>query len=514
MIANRKFAAADCGLPMRWTTLTGKGVAIDDKTVYAGKHAVRLEGGCGIWQQHDWLTFKKGRKYVFRIWAKADAGQTLSMRIIDRPGFHKLFTGENELKVGDWELWTGEFTAPVSARGAKLEIRSQSSGTLWLGVVSLMPADNFHGMRRDVIELFKQLKPSSLRWPGGCFAEYYNWKDGLLPVDKRPSVGPHRWVGLLPDSDGYDNHDIGTDEFMALCRELNCLPVITTRFGGGGTADEAADWVDYCNGNAQTTWGKRRAERGYAEPFGVKYWYVGNEIWGMSLVDNKDPKVCAPVVRQFAAAMKRKDAGIKLNAGVLPNRQWLEPLFKDNDGLLDFVQGGFYFGDKLSPENVLDNPTEQELKSWRQLIDTLIPDGKQTGIIYYEWNVMWDRQGDALSGIFAAEMLNMFCREAETLRLEMANYFQPVAEGAIRVTPADCSLEPAGQVFAMFAAHQNNILLDVAAPSALSGLDVCASISRDKKRIFITAVNRNAKEEKTLNLSLKNFVPDTEALIC
>ena len=71
-------------------------------------------------------------------------------------------------------------------------------------------------MRRDVIELFKQLKPSSLRWPGGCFAEYYNWKDGLLPVDKRPSVGPHRWVGLLPDSDGYDNHDIGTDEFIAL----------------------------------------------------------------------------------------------------------------------------------------------------------------------------------------------------------------------------------------------------------------------------------------------------------
>jgi alpha-L-arabinofuranosidase len=126
---------------------------------------------------------------------------------------------------------------------------------------------------------------------------------------------------------------------------------------------------------------------------------------------------------------------------------------------------------------------------------------------------MWDRQGDVFGGVFAAEMLNMFCREAETLRLEMANYFQPVTEGAIRVTPTGCYLDPDGQVFAMFAAHQNNILLDVAAPPDLSGLDVCASISKDKKRIFITAINRNANEEKTLLLSLKNFVYGSESVL-
>ncbi len=172
-----------------------------------------------------------------------------------------------------------------------------------------MPADNFHGMRRDVVELLKELKPGCLRWPGGCFAEYYNWKEGLLPADRRPPIGPGQWVGLLPDSHGYDNHEIGTDEFIDLCRELNCTPAITIRYGEG-SPEEAASWVEYCNGGVDTYWGKIRADRGHPEPYQVKYWYVGNEIWGMSLVKNKDPKFCTALSRQFTEAMMKADPGI------------------------------------------------------------------------------------------------------------------------------------------------------------------------------------------------------------
>jgi alpha-N-arabinofuranosidase len=511
MVVNRKFAAADCGMPMRWNSTSGKGVAIDETTVYAGKRSVRLDGGCGIRQQHDWLTFQKGRKYVYRLWAKAEGKQTVSFRIVDRPGFHDIFYGTKEIESGDWTLFSGEFTAPLSVPAAKLEIVARSEGTVWIGAVSLMPADNFHGMRRDVIELFKQMKPSSLRWPGGCFAEYYDWKEGLLPVDKRAPTGPHQWVGLLPDSEGYDDYDIGIDEYIALCRELGCLPVITTRFGGGGSVEETADWVEYCNGSADTKWGKIRADRGFPQPYNVKYWYVGNEIWGMSLVKNKDPKACGALVLQHAKGMKQKDPSIRLAAGIVPNQQWLEPVFGDRNGLLDMVQDGFYFDGEITLENVLKHDADKQLLSLRQALDTIISDGKQKPITFYEWNVMWDRRGDAASAIFAAKMLNSFCRNAEKTRLEMTGYFQPITEGAIRVQPATCSLDADGMVYVMFAAHQNNQLLEVSGLSEAkaSGLDVCASINSAGNQIFITVVNSNKADENTLDWTLPGKMVNT-----
>jgi hypothetical protein len=101
----------DGGLPKRWWTLIGSGVAVDDKVTYAGKHSVRLENNngtnCGIWQQHDWLAFRKGTKYAFRVCTKSNANQQLLMRIVDRPGFNNVFAGETVARSGDWQLWSG-----------------------------------------------------------------------------------------------------------------------------------------------------------------------------------------------------------------------------------------------------------------------------------------------------------------------------------------------------------------------------------------------------------------------
>jgi alpha-L-arabinofuranosidase len=516
MVANRKFAAADYGLPMRWHTLNGKGVSLDTLDAFVGSHSVRLDhtgsGDVGLWQQHDWLSFEKGRRYAFRIWVRTKQEQELHLQILGREGFSPVYTGQEVIHSGEWQLWSAEFEAPMRAKGTRLQFVSSRPGSLWIGAVSVMPTDNFHGMRRDVIQLLKRMKPGNLRWPGGCFAEYYNWKEGLLPVDKRPPIGPHQWVGLLPDSDGFDNHEIGTDEFMALCRELGCDPHITTRYGGGGTIEEAASWVEYCNASEDTPWGRIRAGRGHKEPFGVKHWYVGNEIWGMSLVKNKDPELCADRSIAYALAMKQVDGSILLNSGIPDKEEWLRPQFERSGELFDMVQAGFYlapdnrYPDAADAETIVHTPEQilNEMKKLRKLVDDLSSGGKPVGLRFYEWNLMWDRGGDIYSGVFAAEMLNLFCREADALGLALTSYFQPVTEGGIEVGALGAEMDSDGQVFELYAGHQGNRLLRIPGNMDLP-IDICASVSPDEKTIFITLINEDISNTHEVLLSLDNF---------
>lgn len=521
MIANRKFAAVENGLPKRWMTMAGGGrVSTDDKVAYAGRYSVRLENGGGIGQRHEWLAFRKDTKYGFRLWTKSEKEHSLRMRIMDSGKARILFEKTMVSKLGDWQLLNCEFVAPATETNTWIEIVSETEGSIRIGAVSLMPTDNFHGLRRDVVDLLKTLKPGCLRWPGGCFAEYYPWQDGLLPVDQRPPLGPAQWEGLLPDTDGYDNHEIGIDEYIALCRELNCAPVITTRYGQG-SPEEAAAWVQYCNGGPETRWGKVRAERGLTEPYRVKRWYVGNEIWGISLVTNKDPKVCAVISRQFAEAMKKADPSIEL-IGCAPTHDpallpvWLAPLLAEAGGSLGMVQSGWYFPnhDKMNMADVAKASTQDVLpllRSLRQFVDRTAPGGNRMGIAYYEWNVDWGRSGDVIGGVFVAGMLNLFCREAEALRLALTGYFQPVTEGAIKVNPLTSELEPDGQVFALYAAHQGNRLLKTSAMAADADIDLCASLTPDGRRIYVTVINRNTASDHTLELSLRNFAMPAES---
>jgi len=519
MVENRKFAAVDGGMPMRWTTVTGKGVAIDTMVAFTGKNSVRLDNAngttCGIQQQHEWLAFRKGKKYAFRIWTMSENNQTLRLQITDRPAFNLIVNRDTITKSGDWQLWSGEFVSPFSVEDARFQIQLVTPGSVWIGAISLMPADNFNGMRRDVVDLLKQLKPGCLRWPGGCFAEYYNWKEGLLPVDQRPPIGPGQWAGQFTDTDGYDNHEIGTDEFIALCRELNTIPQITTRFSEG-TPEEAGSWVEYCNGSIASQWGKLRAERGHPDPYRVKYWYMGNELTGMSLLKGEgrtNPKVMASLCLPHIEAMKKADPSIEINVGLPNGPEWLDPLFTEAGSMLSQVQTGFYFGDnahEVTMADVIKTPSQvilPQLKSLREQLDRKAPNGRRLGIAFYEWNVNWDKlRGDVPGGVFAAEMLNMFCREEETLGLSHACYFQPITEGAIKVEPLTSRLEPDGQVFVLYTPHQGNRLLKVPAITSNADFDLCASISPDSKSICVTVVNRNLVNARTMDLSLNNFV--------
>ncbi|MBU0640298.1 MAG: hypothetical protein KKB50_15640 [Planctomycetes bacterium] len=165
--------------------------------------------------------------------------------------------------------------------------------------LSLMPASNVHGWRADVVEVSKRLNPRIIRWPGGCFASFYHWRDGIGERSERDPMPSPFWGGL------YDN-DVGTVQFIQFCRLVGAEPFICVNVLTGD-ADEAADWVAYCNAPATHPIGRLRARDGFAEPFGVNYWELDNEA-GRRFTPPQYAHRCV----EYARAMKAVDPSIEL----------------------------------------------------------------------------------------------------------------------------------------------------------------------------------------------------------
>lgn len=144
------------------------------------------------------------------------------------------------------------------------------------------------GFRPDLLQAVAELRPPVIRWPGGCYASWYRWKEGIGPQHKRQSFPVEVW-------EDRDVNSLGTDEFIALCRKVGAEPLFVITLGFGEfprsypnvTADEllqdALDWMEYCNGPADSKWGKVRATNGHPEPYNVKYWELDNEVWGITM---------------------------------------------------------------------------------------------------------------------------------------------------------------------------------------------------------------------------------------
>ena len=220
------------------------------------------------------------KDYELGLWIKTERELGIIVRIVDDSG--RQIHAEKVLKLvpGLWQNQTCTFKAPRTDPAARLEILFDGPGSLWLGAASLLPTDRFRGLRRDVVALLKEMSVPLLRWPGGNFTRDYHWQDGLLPVDQRPPIAI-TWHETQPFADNLDAHEIGTDDFLALCRELGAEPAITVNLDPRMTSPgDAAAWVEYCNGPADSKWGKVRAVRGHPGSYHVRYWTLGNEVWG------------------------------------------------------------------------------------------------------------------------------------------------------------------------------------------------------------------------------------------
>ena len=200
-----------------------------------------------------------------------------------------------------------------------------------------MPADNVHGWRRDTLALLRELDAPIYRWPGGNFVSGYDWKDGIGERDRRPPRKNPAWKGV-------EHNDVGLDEFMTLVRELGTEPYIAVNTGLGGV-EAAAQEIEYVNGAATTPMGRLRAQNGHPAPYGVKWWGIGNEMYGdwqlghMPLADDvkKDNRV--------VEAMRAVDPGMKpVAVGAVGD--WTREMMTHGAGHMELLSEHLYWQDK------------------------------------------------------------------------------------------------------------------------------------------------------------------------
>jgi len=286
--------------------------------------AAAPSGESGV-MQPIFLPLHREHDYRIRFYAKRSGGVskvTLSIRKwSDRE--KKLAESVVEGLAGSWKLFRTSLVLPpgAAAKGEALALAVgiTEPGDLYLDRIFLFPADSIDGFDRDVVRLIKESRLPILRYPGGNFASGYRWKDGIGPVDRRPTKRNPAWHVA-------EYNHVGTDEFMAFCRAVGCEALICVN-AGDGTPREAAEWVEYCNGSTDTEYGALRAANGHVEPYNVRYWEIGNELWGRWQIGHCTPEEYAERYEKFYRAMKARDERILIIANG-QNPRWNEPLLR------------------------------------------------------------------------------------------------------------------------------------------------------------------------------------------
>lgn len=208
-------------------------------------------------------------------------------------------------------------------------------GRLDVDLVTLFPSDAVEGFDPQAVEQLRELRTGWVRWPGGNLASGYRWRDGVGPRDRRPSLPNPSWPGL-------SSNWVGTDEYLRLAEIAGFEPLITVN-AGDGTPEEAARWVEYVNGDTSTVMGRLRAQNGHPEPYGVRYWNIGNELWGWWQIGYTDPETHAERFAAFARAMRAVDPSIRVVANghgghsESPPEPWNRPLLDRFGDELDII---------------------------------------------------------------------------------------------------------------------------------------------------------------------------------
>jgi len=304
------------------------------------------------------------------------------------------------------------------------------------------PLSNDDGYRLDVLEAARELTVPILRWPGGNFVSGYHWVDGIGPRDERPRRMELAWHAE-------ESNRFGTDEFIEYCRLLGAEPYICVNLGTG-TLDEAQAWVEYCNGTGNTSWANLRRRNGHDEPYGVKYWGLGNEMYGHWQIGAKSAEDYAKLALECAKVMKRTDPSIKLvSCGKDGVSDWDRIVLERLAPIVDYHSIHIYTGDPDHRVNVaMPLLAERCIRATRALIEEVQFKqhlDKPIRIAYDEWNVWYrataedtpplEERYDLSDALAVAVYLNVFQRSC--VSLGMANLAQMVNVIAPIVTSSD-----------------------------------------------------------------------------
>lgn len=319
------------------------------------------EADAGIAQK---AALKGPMAYEVRLVARASVElRYLFVDAVDRRTEELLGRTRIELAGHNWREY--EARLPVSRECADAEIRVYvpaehprwrdhvSTGMLWLDHVSLLPEDHVGFVKREVVERARDLNAGMMRLAGNYISAYH-WEQGVGPVLERPVLFNEAWGG-------WTNKYFGTDEFIRFCRELQVEPLICVN-DGSGTPEEAAEWIEYCNGGIDTPMGALRAANGHPEPYGVRYWEVGNEVWGEWQVGTCSADSFAERYLRFARAMKKADPSIALLACGHTDPDWNRAVLDIAGEQMDYLTLHLYHGYGRFGMN-RDTPAEDRYKA-------------------------------------------------------------------------------------------------------------------------------------------------------
>ena len=399
-------------------------------------------------------------------------------------------------------------------------------GGIWVGENSSIP--NTKGIRNDVINALREIAPPVIRWPGGCFADTYHWKDGIGPRDQRPSIINSTWGGVTEDN------SFGTHEFLLLCELLGAEPYLCVNVGSG-TVQEASDWVEYINSNTKSPMTELRKKNGHEQPWKVKYWAVGNESWGCG--GNMTPEYYADHFKQFSTFLRGHLYRVA-SGGTDPDFDWTETVLKKTQKDQNIIQGySFHYytfchgwNDKTSATKFTENDwfytmkntmvMEERLQRHINLMDEYDPANK-IGLIADEWGNWFlvepgtnpgflYQQNTVRDAVTAALYLNIFNNHAR--RVKMANIAQTVnvLQSMILTNNGMMVKTPTFYVFKMYKVHQNATLLPMdleCEDYSYNGLtlpSVSASASKDSVgKIHVSLSNINPNKDMTLDIDLR-----------
>lgn len=401
---------------------------------------------------------------------------------------------------------------------------------IWVGEDSDIP--NTNGIRNDVLQALKNIQVPVLRWPGGCFADEYHWKDGIGPKENRKRMVNTHWGGVV------ENNHFGTHEFMMLCDMLGAEPYICGNVGSG-TVQEMSEWVEYMTFEGESPMANWRRENGRDEPWKLKYFGVGNENWGCG--GNMRPEYYADLYRRYQTYVRNySDNKIyKIAGGAnVDDYNWTEVLMKNAHWLMDglslhyyTIPGDFWLGKGSALDFEEDEwfitmkkslHMEELIKKHSTIMDKYDPE-KRVGMIIDEWGTWFDvepgtnpgflyQQNSIRDALVAGVHFNIFHKHSD--RVQMTNIAQTVnVLQAMVLTEGDkMILTPTYHVFEMFKVHQDAQLLAVDTlvneyeykDEKLPQVSVSASKNAVGK-VHISLCNIDHKNEAQLDLDIRGL---------
>jgi alpha-L-arabinofuranosidase len=485
-------------IPQNWEFICDANeVSVDRDNPFNADISVRIEAKVdsdsatspSIRQQD--IALKQGEKYTLSLYARGSSSIIATFNDGDALVYTKTFTD----LTSQWLKFTVEFTAPRTADAASLTISSSPSGPVNIDQVSLFSASALAigGYRPDLFKAVADLKPASIRWPGGRFANRYIWQHGVGPREKRLPHPIEQWGDR-------DTYQFGTDEFIQFCEKVNAEPILVLNTSRG--VDDALNWLEYCMGDETTEYGKMRAANGHPVPYMLKTLEIDNEPWLMM-----DYSKYLDTVNRFCPEIRVKYPNLKLSvAGSYgydtgpgegnqeANRNWDPRIVEEAGKLFDILSPHYYNGIYFTADFVEDPyKYEQFLKSRGEIIRK--SENPNIKIYVSEWNLTNNRWGnDWRVGLYAGGILNAFERQGDIVTMSCPALFMRKQGVTTSWDNALINFDqktwfPAGNYVVM------KLWRDSFAPNLLAvdgpdrPLNFVATRSADKPTVFLKVVN-------------------------